>query len=68
VGSIIKIVDINPSDGYLEQNRRFSGKWLVSEIHHNYMNGMDEYMVLVLNRDSLPKDPNQSKNPRILNK
>ena len=66
VGSIINLIDKNPDNGYLEQNRRFSGKWLVSEIHHKYMNGMDEYMHLVLNRDSLPKDPNQSKNPRIL--
>ena len=66
VGSIINLIDKNPANGYLEQNRRFSGKWLVSEIHHKYMNGMDEYMHLILNRDSLPKDPNQSKNPRIL--
>lgn len=58
VGNLIMVDDVNPDSDMDQLYRRFSGKWLVTEIIHKFMAGQQDYMVLTLNRDSRYHDPN----------
>ena len=56
-GQLINIQSQMPgADG---KSRRFSGRWLVTDINHT-ISGMNHKMLIALSRDSSPIEPNES--------
>ena len=56
-GTLINIT--NKLVGQDDKERRFAGRWLVSDINHS-ITGMSHKMMVILTRDSSPIDPNTS--------
>ena len=69
IGSLVFLEDLNPTNSPIEfknKYKRFYGKWLVTSIVNVFIGDTKNYMVVTLNRDSLPVDPNISNSPETV--
>jgi hypothetical protein len=66
IGSLIEIINPNDQQSATENKyKKISGKWLIAEIHH-YMTTTAYLMELILVRNSLHYNPNDSKTPQAI--
>lgn len=66
VGSLIEVYDANDMQDLTKNKfKKISGKWMISEIEH-MMTSSSYFMELILVRNSLHYDPNESQTPKAI--